>query len=227
MRRKRALGTKRARNAIVSALMSGLTGMIDEAHTDIAAIGTYLDGLDPTARWSEVKQLDRDRQRILYEKAAHSAPIDLVYFVGDARPRQEVIHDGVNTLPVAQKWKRFQKRFCRPEGAGNGHADARLFGYNEGPSKTFIGPGFFVAVQTADRPQWSARGGVVVDYYQVPDGAVADGWPRVVANDWRLQRFVYHQTRDFMRRVSRHVSIGAAFKRERPLDHYFVLCRKA
>jgi hypothetical protein len=30
-----------------------------------------------------------------------------------------------------------------------------------------------------------------------------------------------------MRRVSRHVSIGAAFKRERPLDHYFVLCRKA
>jgi len=48
-----------------------------------------------------------------------------------------------------------------------------------------------------------------------------------VANDWRLQRFVYHQTRDFMRRVSRHVSIWAAFKRERPLDHYFVLCRKA
>ena len=66
----------------------------------------------------------------------------------------------------------------------------------------------------------------MVDYYQVPDGAVADGWPAVVANDWRLQRFVYHQTRDFMRRVSRHVSIGAAFKRERPLDHYFVLCRK-
>lgn len=67
---------------------------------------------------------------------------------------------------------------------------------------------------------------MVVDYFQVPDGAVADGWPRVVANDWRLRRFVYDQTRDFMRRVSRHVSIGAAFKRERPLDHYFVLCRR-
>jgi hypothetical protein len=89
-----------------------------------------------------------------------------------------------------------------------------------------IGPGFFVAVPTADRPQWAARGGVVVDYYQIPDGAVADGWPTVVANDWRLQRFVYHQTRDFMRRVSRHVSIGAAYKRERPLDHYFTLCRR-
>jgi hypothetical protein len=29
-----------------------------------------------------------------------------------------------------------------------------------------------------------------------------------------------------MRRVSTHVSIGAAFKRERPLDHFFVLCRR-
>ena len=67
---------------------------------------------------------------------------------------------------------------------------------------------------------------MVVDYFQVPDGAVADGWPRIVANDWRLQRFVYHETRDFMRRVSRDVSIGAAFKREKPLDHYFVLCRR-
>ena len=68
---------------------------------------------------------------------------------------------------------------------------------------------------------------MVVDYFQVPDGEVAPGWPRVVANDWRLSRFVYHHTRDFMRRVSRHVSIGAAYKDERPLDHYFVLCRQA
>jgi hypothetical protein len=59
----------------------------------------------------------------------------------------------------------------------------------------------------------------------VPDAPVADGWPAVLRNDQRLQRFVYHQTRDFMRRVSEHVSIGAAFKRERPLDHYFVLVR--
>lgn len=89
-----------------------------------------------------------------------------------------------------------------------------------------IGPGFFVALPTAERPRWSARGGIVVDYFQVPDGAVPDGWPRVVANDRRLQRFVYHATRDFMRRVSRDVSIGAAFKRERPLDHDCVLCRR-
>ena len=60
----------------------------------------------------------------------------------------------------------------------------------------------------------------------MPQTAVVAGWPTVVPNDWRLSRFVYNQTRDFMRRVSNHVSIGAAFKGERPLDHYFTLCRQ-
>lgn len=199
-----------------------LLALIDDPRTDVAAIGAYLDGLDGKARWAEVKHLDRARQRALYEKAAHAQPIDLAHFVGSAHPRQEVIHDGVNTLPLPRAWKRFQKRFCRPADSRT----ARLFGYNEGPTRTLIGPGFFVAVPTAERPQWAARGAIVVDYFQVPDGAVADGWPRVVANDWRLQRFVYDQTRDFMRRVSSHVSIGAAYKREKPLDHYFALCRQ-
>ena len=89
-----------------------------------------------------------------------------------------------------------------------------------------IGPGYFVALGTAGRAAWADRGGVVIDYFQVPDGPVPDGWPRVVDNDWRLQRFVYHRTRDFMRRVSAHVSIGAAWKSERSLDHYFLLCRR-
>jgi len=204
--------------------MPGLIDLIDDDRAGIDAIGAYLDGLAPGPRWLEVSQLDRAHQRTLYEKAAHARPIDLAHFVGDAGPRQEVIHDGVNTLPLPAAWQRFQKRFCRPD--GNGAVQARLFGYNEGPSRKLIGPGFFVAIPTADRPQWSARGGVVVDYFQVPDGEVAEGWPRIVANDWRLQRFVYHETRDFMRRVSRDVSIGAAFKREKPLDHYFVLCRR-
>jgi hypothetical protein len=203
--------------------MASLVQMIDDERTGIEPIGAYLDGLATEGRWREVQSLDRSRQRMLYEKAAHAESIGLAHFVGDAGPREEVIHDGINTLPLPASLRRFQKRFCRPDGGG---ADPRLFGYNEGPTRRFIGPGFFVAVPTAARPQWSARGGIVVDYFQVPDGAVADGWPAVVANDWRLQRFVYHETRDFMRRVSRHVSIGAAFKRERPLDHYFVLCRR-
>jgi hypothetical protein len=204
--------------------VSTLDDLIDDERSGIDTIAEYLDGIAAEPRWQAVKQLGRARQRKLYAKAAHAAPIELAHFGVDARPRQEVIHDGVNTLPLPRRLRQFQKRFCRPDNESTG---ARLFGYNEGPTRRWIGPGFFVAVPTAGRPTWMAHGAVVVDYFQVPDGAVADGWPRVVDNHWRLQRFVYHETRDFLRRVSRHVSIGAAFKRERPLDHYFVLCRRA
>ena len=196
--------------------------LIADPATDIAAIARHLDGLDARARAAEVLGLDRSTQRTLFEKAAAAAPIDLAHFVGDAAAGVEVIHDGRNTLPLPGPLRGFQKRFCRPA-----DGSARLFGYNEGPTRRVVGPGYFVAVPTAGRPAWQARGAIVVDYFQIPDGPVAAGWPPVVANDWRLQRLVYHHTRDFMRRVSAHVSIGAAFKEERPLDHYFVLCRQA
>jgi hypothetical protein len=200
-----------------------LAQLIDDPATDIQAIARHLDGLDGATRWREVSALDRDRQRTLYEKAAQAKPIDFEHFVGDAKPYTEVIHDGMNTLPLPAPLKRFQKRFCRPNGGDGG----RLFGYNEGPTRKVVGPGYFVAIPTEGKPAWQARGAVVVDYYQVPNGHVVEGWPEVVPNDWRLQKLVYNQTRDFMRRVSKHVSIGAAFKREKPLDHYFVLCRQA
>jgi hypothetical protein len=195
--------------------------LIDDPGVAIDAIARYLDELAVSARSAEVLALDRDRQRMLYEKAAGAPPLDLDFFVGRAGARVEVIHDGLNTLPLPSRLRRFQKRFCRPDGDG-----ARLFGYNEGPTRPVVGPGYFVAVPTGGRPHWATRGAVVIDYFQVPDGPVAAGWPRVVPGDWRLQRFVYHETRDFMRRVSSQVSIGAAFKRERPLDHYFVLVRR-
>jgi hypothetical protein len=37
---------------------------------------------------------------------------------------------------------------------------------------------------------------------------------------------VYQGTRDFMRRVSTHVSVGAAFKGESQMGAYFTLCRQ-
>ncbi len=197
-----------------------LAELIADPDAEIGAIASYLDGLDGSQRLAHLHRLDRARQRSLYQKAI-SHDIDLSHFVGDASPLAEVIHDGLNTLPVAPPLRRFQKRFCRPEAVN----DSRLFGYNEGPLRRVIGPGYFVALPT-DEPNWRSLGGVVVDYFAVPDARVADGWPRVVPNSKGLQRFVYDQTRDFLRRVSAHVSIGAAYKRDRPLDHYFVLCRR-
>src|SRR5262245_34348124 len=196
-----------------------LEELIMDPAVDINAVGAHLDGLDDGQRWAAGGGLGRAHQRALYAKAVADS-IGLAHLVGDAEPLTEVIHDGLNTLPVAPSLRRFQKRFCRATQAGP------LFGYNEGPLRRLIGPGYFVAKTTDDRPDWRERGGVVVDYFEVPGAAVAKGWPRVVPNGRGLQRFVYHQTRDFLRAVSAHVSIGAAFKRDRPLDHYFILCRR-
>jgi hypothetical protein len=82
-----------------------------------------------------------------------------------------------------------------------------------------------VAVSTETNP-WTERGAVVVDYFQVPDGPVSPDWPEVVPNTRGLQKYVYNKTRDFMRKVSEHVSIGAAYKVEQALDHYFILVRE-
>ncbi|MEO8702071.1 MAG: hypothetical protein ABI867_18655 [Kofleriaceae bacterium] len=199
--------------------MALLIELVRDPVVGIAAIAAHLDAVDAGERSAQALSLDRADQRLLYDKAAHAPAIELAHFVGDAIG--EVIHDGRNTLPLPALLRTFQKRFCRSTDP------SRVFGYNEGISRRVVGPGYFVAVPTAGRPAWTARGAIVVDYYQVPDGPVPAGWPRVVPNDHGLQRFVYRETRDFMRRVSSHVSIGAAYKAERPLDHYFVLCRRA
>jgi hypothetical protein len=198
-----------------------LAELIADPDADLTDIATILDDLDGVVRWAQLSRLDRTQQRMLYRKASASA-VDLAYFVGDAPARTEVIHDGLNTLPIPPRLRRFQKRFCRPDNP----AAACLFGYNEGPTRRLLGPGYFVASLTDAHPTWPEHGGVVVDYFQVPDAAVAHGWPPVVPNTKGLQRFVFYGTRDFVRGVSAHVSVGAAFKHDRPLDHYFVLCRR-
>lgn len=186
----------------------------------IATVGAHLDGLASGKRWEQLRRLGRAQQRRLYELAVRN-PVGIDDLVPGAEPLAEVVHDGLNTLPVPWPLRRFQKRFCRPLDTAAGV----LYGYNEGPLRRIIGPGYFVARDTTD-PTWQEQGGVVVDYFEVPSGRVVAGWPRVVENSKGLQRGVYDHTRDFLRRVSRYVTVGAATKDGKPLDHYFVLCRR-
>jgi hypothetical protein len=201
--------------------MNLVTRINDDTQT-IQDIGAYLDGLSSSDRLAETRTLSRKVQRLLYEKAADAAPLTIDYFVPSTQSdRAPVIHDGWNTLPLPSGIRIFQKRFCRPD-----EDNSRLFGYNHGATMGLIGPGFFVAVPTTGNKEWEARGAVVIDYFQVPDGEVSEGWPNVVPNSKGLQRFVYYQTRDFMRRVSIHVSVGAAYKVEKFMGQYFMLCRE-
>ena len=183
----------------------------------IGEIGNYLDTLTSHECLQEIQTLRKSHQKKLYDLAQLSKPLSLDHFASK-KPLQEVIHDGRNSLPI---FSLFQKRFCRANDESN-----RIFGYNQGPTTKWIGPGYFVAKTTVNHPEWSKRGSIVIDYYEVPDGDVVSSWPTIVPNSVGVQQLVYHQMRDFMRRVSDTVSVGVAYQKGKNLNQYFVLCKK-
>lgn len=213
--------------------MTTLAELLAKDDTTIAAVAAHLDGLAPDEREKQALGLDRGQQLKLWDLAASAPRIHLSHFVPDGvAPMTAVHHPGRNTIPPFRRYQDFEKRFSKQGKPGE------VVGYNESAA-WFIRPGYFVAYETdaphveADRKaRWAERGGVVIDYHLVPEpgSALPEGWPAVVPNSQGLQRLVYHRTRDFMRKVSEHVSIGRASTGEgdadRMLDFWFVLVRR-
>ncbi len=198
-----------------------LTTLI-EVGSHYQEIASFLDHLSHPERIREVDQLKRRHQKKLFELVEDADPVTLEHFVPkEIGPMQEVIHYGKNTLPLIPKLRRFQKRFCLER-----EGDDTVFGYNEGVARRVIGPGYFVAETTEGRADWESKGAIVINYLKIPRGSVPSQWPKVVPNSKGLQMFVYNQTLDFMRKVSEHVSIGAAYRGDTPLHNWFVLCRE-
>ena len=199
-----------------------LRDLLRDPAAPMVAIADLLDNADAEHRRAALHALNRRQQRALYERAATSPLLTLTDLVpATTPPLTAVIHHGKNSLPL---FRDFQKHMCRPD-----DTSARVYGYNEGITRPFIGPGYFVAYQTGAATDgtrdWAARGGVVVDYCQLPQTAVTPRWPPLVANDVGLQRFVFRGMRDFLRRVSTHASIGAAWQGEVEFNSWFILCR--
>lgn len=178
---------------------------------DLDAIGAHFDGLSASARLEAARSLDARQQARLFE-AAQGRRVRVADFVPESTASMTpVIHYGRNSLPT---FKIFEKRFCRPtDGA------TELWGYNHQAMSLFTGPGYFVARD--DGPDE-----VVIDYWVVPKGPPPVGWPTILPNSARLSRFVYYHTRDYMRRVSQHVTIGRARRNDKVMDNWFVLCRE-
>ncbi|SRR6266700_9818 len=183
---------------------------LTEDRFDVSALGAYLDALDQSTRVREVRTLSGREQALLFDAAAGERPITLGDLVApDVPPLAQVIHHGRNSLSL---FHTFEKRFCRPADSPD-----ELWGYNEHALRWLTGPGYFLA-----RPH--GEGEVLIDYLEVPP-AKPDGWPAIKPNSAGGSRFVYFQTQDVLRGVSRHVTIGRDTKRGKPLDRWFVLCR--
>jgi hypothetical protein len=181
---------------------------------DVGALGAALDALSgDEERVRAIRAIGgRDQAQIWAAAAGRSTTLgDIVPH--DREPATEVIHAGKNSLPL---FTNFEKRFCSV--AGNPEL---LYGYNEGMTRSLIGPGCFVARHFEDRDE------VGVDYYQVPpdDAALPDSWPRPVPNERGIQILIYAKMIDYLRKVSRHVTIGRAVKKGKETGNYFLLCR--
>lgn len=185
---------------------------VNTGKVDLAALAGFLDGLPHAARLEEVRALSGKEQAALFEAAKGARALSLADFVPDTTaPMREVIHHGKNSLPM---FSHFQKRFCKPDAAAS-----ELWGYNEQAMKWATGPGYFKA-RAIDAGQ------VLIDYFEVPQGAPPAGWPNILPNSARLSRFVYFHTQDTMRAVSKHVSIGRAARDGKWMDNWFALCRQ-
>ncbi len=190
--------------------MPSLTELL-AAGSAIDGIASHLDSLDHEARVREVRSLSRSAVPDLFERAA-GRPVGLDHFVPPEVPTgTPVRHHGINSLPLFRK---FEKRFVRPAGSG------RLWGYNHQAMGFVTGPGYFVVEEAAPGQE------LAIDYYQVPDGPPPAGWPPVRRNETFPTSLVYGYMKDFMRRVSRHVSVGRAHKKGVPQKAWFVLVRQ-
>jgi hypothetical protein len=184
---------------------------------DLPGLAAYLDGLGDSARAAATVSMTPRQQARLYEAAQGFRALTLDHFVPQAvPPLTQVIHAGKNSIPVVS---RFQKRFCRPAAGSD-----RLWGYNLNPPmiQPATGPGYFVCYAID-------AGQVLIDYCEVPADkppGKPDGWPGVRPNSAGLSRFIYNRTKDTMRGVSNHVSIGRAARDGKVMDNWFVLCRR-
>lgn len=179
-----------------------------------ADLARHLDALEPARRLREALALTDREQARLFELVQGARRFTLDDLCPATRaPLDGVAHEGKNSLYA---FTRFAKLFAMPD---DGRADER-WGYNRTSAlvSTTVGPGYFVTVQQGDE--------VLVDYTRLPPKALLAA-PPVLSNAARLSVFVYRNTKDVVRGVSTHVSIGRAWRGKRVLDNWFVLCRVA
>ncbi len=180
-------------------------------------VARFLDGLGHEDRVAAVRATRRSEQRGLYRAAEGFRPVRLVDLVSPATADlTPVRHYGKNTLPL---FSYFEKRFCRARGA-DPEQPGELYGFNFQSMAPLTGPGYFVAVEDAQREE------VLVDYRRLPKEHAA-GWPEIRSNERGLSRFVYGFMVDTLRRVSEHVTIGSAARGGKDLGSWFILCREA
>jgi hypothetical protein len=193
--------------------MGKLSTELKRGAADMDGLATWLDGLTNAERSAEILTLNKAAQRTLWTLCSErTVGIEDLVPVGTPSLKP-VRHLGKNSLPV---FSRFEKRFCRIDADPN-----LLVGYNEGPTRPLVGPGYFTT-RLCDEAD---RGATVIDYTIIRTEQ-AEGWPKIKPNTSGMCKIVYGEMLDYMRKVSTHVTIGKAWKFGKETENYFMLLRE-
>jgi hypothetical protein len=186
--------------------------MLRKPAVDMPALAAFLDELDHPVRLAAVRSLGQKHLKHLYDAADGFSKVTISHVVPKARGAgTQVRHYGKNSLPA---FSIFEKRFIRPK------KDAKeLWGYNFQAMAPLTGPGYFIARDNPD------RGEVDIDYNHVPPES-PPGWPLVVENTKGLGKLVYGYMIDRLRGITKEVSIGRAWKKDKIQNAWFILCRE-
>ena len=180
---------------------------------DMNGLSAWLDDLSNAERGTEILTLGKSAQRTLW-RLCEGRTVTIEDMVPiDTPALQPVRHFGKNSLPV---FTRFEKRFCRITEDPN-----LLVGYNEGPTRPYVGPGYF----TTRLSDEADRGATVIDYTMIRTER-AEGWPNIKPNTSGMCKVVYGNMLDYLRKVSTHVTIGKAWKNGKETENYFMLLRE-
>lgn len=185
-----------------------------EPTVNVERLVELLDGMGHEGRYHTIRTWSaKDLSRIFDAVKGHK-PVDLDFFVPMSEPLVGVEHDLHNALPAMTP--PIQKRFARiPDDADH------LVGFNPQPWGRFTGPGYF----TAYKGEGEHEGELVVDYTKLPSVKPAD-WPAIRKNDGLIGGIVYGGMTDYVRGISTHVSIGAAFKGGKSRNAWFAMVRR-
>ena len=179
-------------------------------------VARFLDDLSHGGRVEAIRGTRGVDQRKLYAAVDGFGQVRLVDLVAPSVGTFDTVrHYGKNTLPA---FTHFEKHFCRGPDA-EPDRPKELYGLNHQTMSPLTGPGYFVAVEDASRPE------VLVDYRRVPEQR-PDGWPAIKRNEVGLSRFVYGFMVDTLRRVSEHVTIGSAARNGKDMNSWFLLTRE-
>ncbi len=138
----------------------------------------------------------------MLSEGAHT--LETGHFHGDEG--EVIIHHGQNSLPA---FNAFQKRMVQNGG--------QLQGYNHQTLGWLTGPGHFTLRQDGSE--------VLFDYTVEPDQPFSD-FPALKSNTSGLSVLVYGHMVDRVRKVSEHCVIGAAYKKGKAMNTWFMLIRE-